>query len=296
MLFDTLLFADYSGAASASSQRRAIRLARATKGKQVSLATTRFTRTQLTDEFLRELDAASRANQRVIFGQDHQYSLPLSLIHELGLPGSITWRALLRALVDGTYGGPKLSGPRSFAREFNEWLEGKGRPAYFYSATKSDLYGVPRINPRNAAELHRLTERHRSNALTGSPKALNRVGDNGTVGGQTLCGLIEIDRLLRLSEDAGMHVSVWPFDGLSIDLPPYTEGHIMIEPYPTAVRDKEIPQSDESDALACALVVQQADYAGELVRMLDLRALSALDAERVRLEGWIASHRLPLTR
>jgi hypothetical protein len=71
----------------------------------------------------------------VIFGQDHQYSLPLGLIQELDLPGSITWRALLRALVHGTYGGPKLAAPRSFAREFNEWLEVKGRPPRSESAT-----------------------------------------------------------------------------------------------------------------------------------------------------------------
>jgi hypothetical protein len=261
---------------------------------QVSLVPARFTRAGLTDELLRELTAASQANQRVIFGQDHQYSLPLGFIEELGLSPSISWRALLSTLMTGSYGGPKLASPRTFGREFNKWLEGKGRPPYFYSATKSELYGIPRSNPRmREVELYRLTERQRSGARTGNPKAFNRLGDNGAVGGQTLCGLMEIDRLLRLADDAGLHVSVWPFDGLSIDAPPYTKGHIMIEPYPTAVRDKQIPQTDESDALACVAMVERANSSGELIQILDLRALSTLDADRVRLEGWIAAHRPP---
>ena len=47
----------------------------------------------------------------------------------------------------------------------------------------------------------------------------------------------------------------------------------MIEPYPTAVRDKAVVQSDAADALASADEVRRADRLGELSQLLDLSSL-----------------------
>lgn len=293
MLFDWYLFADYSGAQSASAQRRNIRLAEATRGNEASIVEARFSRDDLGDALLQRLRAATAQGKRVIFGQDHQYGLPASLLTELGIR-HLSWRALLRVLVAGSYGegAPALRPPHEFGRMLNRWLIARGHPPYFYSATKALRYGVPGQNPRpNDQSLYRLTERRHPHSGRGTPKAFNRIGDNGTVGGQTLLGLLQVERLLRRCEADGIRVAVWPFDGLSLDLSTYEGAHVMIEPYPTAVRGPGVAQSDAADALACADEVRSADHSGHLSRLLDLTSLTSSDAELAQIEGWIASHR-----
>ena len=66
--------------------------------------------------------------------------------------------------------------------------------------------------------------------------------------------------------------------------------HVMIEPYPTAVREAHVSQTDESDALASVAHVQSADLAGTLDRLLDLTGLGSEQASVAQFEGWILSH------
>jgi hypothetical protein len=297
MLFDRYLFADYSGAQSKSTQRKNIRLAAATREATARIVEGRFCRDVLAQEMLRELRSATSQGERVIFGQDHQYGLPAALLRELGVR-HLPWREVLRVLVSGAYGerAPALGPPQEFGQLLNRWLVARGGLPYFYSATKASLYGVPGQNPRaNDRTLYRLTERCGAHSGRGTPKAFNRIGDNGTVGGQTLLGLLQVESLLRQCKAEGIRVAVWPFDGLSLETDAYEGAHVMIEPYPTAVRGAEV-QSDEADALASANEVRRADQSGELSRLLDLSSLSAPDAELAQIEGWIAAHRPELLR
>jgi hypothetical protein len=293
MLFDEYLFADYSGALATSAQRKSIRLAAASVDGSPSIVERRLTRDDLVEEFVARLEQATRHRRRVCFGQDHQYSVPLGLLQELGLVNQ-RWRSVLDALATGGYGdaAPKLGHPKIFARPFNDWLVARGHEPYFYSATKAGLYEVPQRNPRSGDRAcYRLTERCRSDSGTGAPKAFNRVGDNGTVGGQSLVGMLAIRRLLAQCADLRIPVAVWPFDGLSIVEEAYKNAHVMIEPYPSAVRTSDIPQTDDSDALACAAHLQAADRNGELKPFLDLSGIRSEDAAIVAVEGWIVSHR-----
>ena len=84
----------------------------------------------------------------------------------------------------------------------------------------------------------------------------NRLGDNGTVGGQSLVGLVALNSLLSRCRSEGIAITVWPFDGLSVLDRAYSNAHVMIEPYPTAVREEHVSQTDESDALASVAHVQ----------------------------------------
>jgi hypothetical protein len=83
-------------------------------------------------------------------------------------------------------------------------------------------------------------------------------------------------------------VAVWPFDGLSVTDAGYSDAHVIIEPYPSAVRGAA--QSDDSDATASADHVREADLAGTLPGLLDLSSLDAAQAATVAIEGWIVSH------
>lgn len=149
---------------------------------------------------------------------------------------------------------------------------------YFWSATKS--YGVPRLPPRPRGDptVRRLTE-------VGVACAFDRLGDNGTVAGQTIVG---IPRVLELvdSPPEGARLRVWPFDGLHLG--GFTGSHVMVEPYPSKVRADGIAQTDANDAIACVTWAQTRDRSGALASELDLRGLSKPRRGRVRFEGWIA--------
>jgi hypothetical protein len=80
------------------------------------------------------------------------------------------------------------------------------------------------------------------------------------------------------------------FDGLSVLSDGYAGAHVMIEPYPSAVRGRAVAQSDDSDALACADHIRDADRAGEVGKRLDISSLDADSAAIAVVEGWIVSH------
>ena len=293
MLFDEYLFADYSGAIAESHQRRAIRLARASRAGPPALVEKRLSRDELAAEFLARLKVASSARRRVCFGQDHQYGIPHALAQELSVDG-LPWRDALNALYAGSYGGPAFAHPQRFAAAFNSWLLARGQRPYFYSATKAHTYGLPNRDPRDGDDsVYRMTERCRPQSGTGTPKPFNRVGDNGTVGGQSLVGMSAILDILAVCEREGVRVAVWPFDGLAIADAAYTCAHVMIEPYPSAVRAAAVAQDDDSDALASAEHVRELDARGLLGNALDLSGLGPAAAAVVRFEGWIVSHQPP---
>jgi hypothetical protein len=252
-----------------------------------------MTRDTLQSETLRSLEAATNERVRLAFGRDHQFSIPVGLATEIGLRGK-TWREALDSLVLGTYGGPGLAQISEFAQKFNGWLISRSRPPYFFSRTKAAYYGVPAENPRPGladSTTYRLTELYPGPQKQYAPKPLNWIGDNGTVGGQTIVGLVLLYELLDEAQRRGIPVAVWPFDGLDINSSAYEGRHVMFEPYPSSVRDLGVRQTDWNDAEASVLYIQQADQAGELPALLDLHALTEEQRARVLFEGWIIGHR-----
>lgn len=119
----------------------------------------------------------------------------------------------------------------------------------------------------------------------------NRLGDPGSVGGQSLLGMGKLRDLMLACEQTGVKLRFWPFDGLDILGPEYTHAHVCVEPYPSALRPAGVPQSDENDALHSAHAVQFADAGGRLWELLDLRALADPDKKTAAFEGWILGSR-----
>jgi len=294
-LFDLYEFADYSGASDTAQQRRAIKVARSEGSNEPELLNIALTREGLLLEILESLRAATMDGKRMMLGQDHQYSIPYGLAQEIGL--DLDWRKGLKMLVKGTYApdAPALDHPKIFTRPFNEFLVSHGKPSYFYSATKSVRYGIPDRNPREKGDpaVYRLCERYPGIFGTGNPKPLNRVGDNGSVGGQTLVGLVKIMELIEMCDHEGIPLKCWPYDGIDITSTDYEGCHVLIEPYPSAAGVRNQPRSDAEDAIAATRMISEADRNGTLTRLLDLTPLSARDQQIVKFEGWIVGH-LPL--
>jgi hypothetical protein len=268
--FDTFLFADYSGAASASGQRRAITLWRLDRGSRARKVAGPFTREALRQTILATLAQATRTGRRVLFGIDHQWSWPLDLWAVAGLAGR-PWRAALNALVLGEGGRPPLGPAHSFPAAFNAWAGAsvfhcrvRSLARAYGVATRSDWPGDP----------VRLAER----AMPGA-KPATRLGGTGAVAGQTLVGLAELHRLLADASRSGIPVLAWPMDALADD----GGSHVGCEIYPSFCRPSSVRKTDDADARWTCLWASRADLAS----LLDLTRAPARVREAARLEGWI---------
>jgi hypothetical protein len=300
-LFQAYMMADYSGAEDLAVQRRSIRVAIG-EGGEISILQESFTRTSLVRGLVTRLADLTRRGVRALVGLDHQYGIPVALAEEIGL-GGLSWRAALARLYAGGYGegaaGPRWGHPRGFAAAFNDFLRTQGRTDYFWSATKSELYGLRHnSNPRAAtaaAGVFRLTELCRGIGSPATPKPLSRVGDNGSVGGQSCCGMGHLIEVLQACELQHVPVAVWPMDGLDICSHAYAGRHVFAEPYPSAKRDRAVSQTDENDARESVRFLMERDAQGLLPAVCDLSRLTADEARTVQFEGWILSH-LPWNR
>ncbi len=300
-LFQAYVMSDYSGAEDLAVQRRSIKVA-VGEGGPIDILPARFTRSSLVRELVARLAIYSRRGIRALVGIDHQYGIPAALAEEIGL-GDLSWRDTLARLYMGGYGagglGPRWEHPRRFAAAFNDFLRGQGSPDYFWSATKRDVYSLRHgSNPRAAignVGVLRLTELCRGVGTPATPKPLSRLGDNGSVGNQSCCGMGHLLELLQACEQEKLSVAVWPMDGLDIRSPAYAGKHVFAEPYPSAKRDRAVVQTDENDARESVRFVQEKDQCGELPAVCDLSTLKPEEARIVEFEGWILSH-LPWNR
>jgi hypothetical protein len=268
--FDTFLFADYSGAADPSAQKRAMALWRLDRGGRARKVRGPFTRDSLREAIFDALAEATAWGRRVLFGIDHQWSWPRDLWRAAGLEGW-PWREALGRLVEGDGRWPPLGPPDRFAAAFNAFAGAgifhcrvKGLAARYGLPTRSDWKGDP----------VRLTER----AMPGA-KPATRLGGVGAVAGQTLVGLGQLHRLLSDAAAAGIPLLAWPFDGLADD----GRSHVGVEIYPSFYRPSHVSKSHDADARACCMWASSAD----LRRLLDLRRAPRAVRETARIEGWI---------
>jgi hypothetical protein len=268
--FDTYLFADYSGAASPSAQRRAIALWGLDRGGRPRKVAGPFTRETLRVAILAALVEATRAGRRVLFGVDHQWSWPRDLWAAAGLAGR-PWREALRSLVSGEGGRPPLGPAHVFPAAFNAWAGA----TIFHCRVKglARAYGLPTTSTWSGDPV-RLAE----HAMPGA-KPATRLGGTGAVAGQTLVGLVELHRLLEDARSLGVPVLAWPIDTLADD----GQSHVGCEIYPSFCRPPHVRQTDDADARWTCLWASRADLASAL----DLRRAPAAVREAARLEGWI---------
>ncbi len=268
--FDTFLFADYSGAASPAVQRRAIALWRADRGGRPRKVQGPFTRGTLREEVLAVLLQATREGRRVLFGIDHQWSWPRDLWAAAGLAGR-PWREALAALVDGGGGRPPLGPAHVFPAAFNAWAG----TAIFHCRVRglARAYAVPTLASWTGDPV-RLAER----AMPGA-KPATRLGGTGAVAGQTLVGLVELQRLLQDARQLGVEILAWPMDAREDD----GRSHVGCEIYPSFCRPRHVRKTDDADACWTCRWAARAD----LARALDLTGAPAAVQEAARLEGWI---------
>lgn len=280
-VFDTFLFADYSGAEAPAAQRPAISLFRLDRRDETPRKIHGpFIRETLRGEMLEQLNAATREGRRVLFGIDHQWSWPLDLLAAASLR-DLPWRECLSRLATGNGDLPPLGPPSQWARAFNR---AAGAPVFHCRVrTLAKKYGLPtssswRGNPVRVVE-----------TLMKGAKPATRLGGAGAVAGQTLAGLRELHLLLGEIDRLGLPVRAWPFDALHDD----GVSHIGCEIYPGHYRRElrrrgrveirpDWSEHDRDAALSCVWA-----RSTPLGRRLDLRGEGAEIRHAARSEGWI---------
>lgn len=289
MLFDQYLFADYSGGGEDAHAQANIALytlsADSSPEKLTPLTgyAKNFSRNALTDFVGLRLDQATDQKQRVIFGFDHQYAWPMRLRQHARI-ATLDWRSSLQRLLEGdeSSGLPRLDIPRRYCRLFNEFSQQASFWTPFHGV--ANAYGVSIARPRESIqERFRLTELVKPIQGEARPKPADAVGGTGegVVGGQTICGLRQIGRMLHRKD-----IAWWPFDGLDMNLPPYVGKHVGVEIYPSAIRQGPM-QSDDHDASETCLAVRAVDTSGRLGSLLRLNIESEEVKQRILIEGWI---------
>lgn len=299
MTFTRFLFADYSGAAEHHSTTRSIVLAEASATTDPTVHGRTWSRNDLHAHVERQLLDAP-PGERMLFGFDHQYSWPVAMMEHAGFPGS-DWDAFLQWLVtgDAAAGRPALDTPSRYATSMNEYVRGSLGQDLFYAPTEK--YGVGRDRPRWATArearlrgCEQLRFPTRDREMGSFACALGGQGQ-GSVGGQTLCGLSFLYRL-RSNEALRRRVAVWPFDGLDLGAEAYHGRHVAVEIYPSGIRPRDQPQNDHNDAIASVLLLATIAQEGLFDEWMSPGAVPEAFHERTRLEGWIlgaGKHALP---
>ncbi|MDF2934687.1 MAG: hypothetical protein K0Q90_60 [Paenibacillaceae bacterium] len=319
-VFDWFAFADYSGAAEAAAQRRAIAWA-VDRGDGKGIAVVQgVTRQGLLQEAVALLLEAERKGKRVLFGFDHNYGFPSGFYEALWGAEPVSWEQITGDYcksvehfagwqerggargrgepadnhkkgscgVDGSMRLEQWS-PREWARAAN------GQITLALGVAEGPFWGS-RFGPKPGAGLFRtfsladgrsfvLHDRRLVEERYRRLKPGYQLGGIGSVGQQTLYGVLYLRELLELCKEAGVAVHIWPQHGTRI---PDT-GHVAAEVYPTlslAMEGIRGPRTDAGDAAACVSWLSRLDREGGLEELLAL-SFGEEEWQRARLEGWV---------
>lgn len=265
--FDRYAFADYSGSSSLRLQKKHIVLS--VWGAEPE----HFTREELFLRVCSLLERATAAGERVVLGFDHSYSFPQGFFEKVTGSSPTAWEQ-----VTGLLDGAEADG-RGWAARMNELFRVRhgvetGGPFW---GPNFKLQG--KRPPFPYAELG-MSERRLVEERCRKMKPIYQIGGAGTVGLQAIYGIAYLARLRRFCRERGIPLFAWPFDGW--DLP--TEGHVLVEVYPTLFNLGV--RSDEEDAKACTDWLQQRDADGTLERFFHPQ-LTGAERMRAQLEGWV---------
>lgn len=281
-LFDVYIAIDFSGSKDTVRQRHGIAVAETEQGSSPHVRANEFTRFEAVWYLLQRILHHNSKGKRVLCGFDFQYSFPEGFWYALtGL--TEIWGDIVRGMAEGVPGLPAVvEKPESNARRWAE-LANKKISGGHLGVKVGPFWGPNHsqsINPefpfsKVAFNEYRLTEKRGPGF-----KPIFKVGGQGSVGLQSLCGmpyLFQI-RTTCLQQKVGFHC--WPFEGWG----PEGSKHFMVEWYPALYNQGQ--KSDENDALACVEWAKEVDDRGELLTYLT-PSLSDAEKARAAIEGWV---------
>jgi hypothetical protein len=250
-LFKTYIGIDYSGAQTAVSRNKGLRVFKATldsdpiRVKSPAGKKLNWTRKEIAHWCLDLLNG----NDPAILGIDHGFSFPMNYMERYQIT---TWD--------------------QFLEDFQQhWPTDQDN-----ITTESLRRGNQRTG--NHTEL-RLTEKWASSA-----QSVFKLDGAGTVGKSTHCGIPWL-RFIRRNADPANMPHFWPFDGF--DIPPNKS--VIVEIFPSILRKRyprQYKTTDEHDAMCVSQWLKDMDTRGHLNTYVN-PPLTDQEREIARLEGWI---------
>ena len=250
--FERYIGIDYSGASSADSRQKGLRIYSADSNSdpiQISTPSVEngaryWSRQEVAEWLLNELASDSAT----IVGIDHAFSFPDTYFYRYELN---TWDQFIRDFVEHW----PLHEPHTFVDFIRD-----NHPARI---------GDPKE--------FRITDKRTSTA-----KSVFKFDVRGQVAKSTHAG---IPWLLKIRQELGSKVRFWPFDGWDI----VPGKHLIAESYPAILKNrypKEDRTQDEHDAYAIARWLKESDQDGFLERYLN-PPLTDEEQKVAEREGWI---------
>ncbi len=280
-LFDIYIAVDFSGAKDPCQQKKHIAFAEIQHDRPTPRVEDGLTRSAAISHLTARLRYHGSRGRRVLCGFDFQYSFPAGLWRTLtDLPD--TWGQMAQGMADGVPGLPQIvEEPESNAREWAEAANNQiahqlGCPAGpfwgpNFSQAKDPGFFRSQKRPFNE---YRIVER----CLPGC-KPIFKIGGQGSVGLQSLCGIPSLFRLRSLCSAQNIPIHFWPFDGWGL-----RGTHTLVEWYP-AIHNKG-QKSDKNDACACVEWAQSMDEDGSLSRFFT-PCLPSSEKTQAIFEGWV---------
>ena len=280
-LFDVYIAVDFSGSKDAGRQKSSIAVAEAHRGTTPETIKDRFSRFEVVLFVLQRLLHHNSKGKRVLCGFDFSYSFPKGFWHTLTGQPEI-WSNMTSCLVNGIANLPPITEkPEPNAREWAGLANKK--LAYGLGTGKGPFWGPgstqstdPKF-PFSKVDFneYRLTEKRGSGL-----KSIFKIGGNGTVGLQSLCGIPYLFQIQTTCVQQKVPLHCWPFDGWE----PEGSTHCLVEWYPSLYNKGE--KSHEQDALAC---VNWAMGMDDQEKLQDHFVPDLSDDEKAQamIEGWV---------
>jgi hypothetical protein len=280
-LFDVFIAVDFSGSKDPRQQKKHIAFAETEHGLLTPRISRGLTRSAAISHLIERLRYHDSQGKRVLCGYDFQYSFPAGFWRALtNLPE--IWSEMIQGISEGVFGLPKISEePASNARE---WAEVANNQIVRHLGSPVGPFWGPNFSPakdpgffhylKTPFDEYRLVEKR----LPGC-KPIFKIGGQGSVGLQSLCGIPCLFRIRTVCSEQNIPLHFWPFDGW--DCGGY---HVIVEWYPTIHNRGR--KSDEKDACACVEWAKSADEGGTLSHYFSPR-LSTSEEAHVTFEGWV---------
>jgi hypothetical protein len=279
--FDAFIAIDFSGSKHSYLQKKHIVFAE-TEHKLASTAIkSGFTRFTVILHLMERLQYHTKKRNRVLLGFDFCYSFPRGLWYSLTNTREV-WGAMIKGMAEGFSGLPPIiEEPLSNARLWAELANKKITQSL--NCPSGPFWGANFIQARNPkffgrSDLpfseYRIVEKRLPRC-----KSVFKIGGQGSVGLQSLCGMPLLARLQSLCLQEGTPLHAWPFEGWDFE-----KKNVLVEWYPAIYNINR--KSDENDAIACVEWAKSADAQGSLTRYFH-PDLSATEKAQAEFEGWI---------
>lgn len=280
-LFDIYIAIDFSGSKDTGRQKATIAFAELERGSSPQSFVNQFTRFDAVWYLMQRIFHHNSNGRRVLCGFDFSYAFPQGFWNVLTGEHE-KWMDMIKGMAEGIANLPAIvDKPESNARK---WAELANRKIVRNVETRIGPFWGPGFtqttDPKFSYSKTKFAEYRAVEKRDSGFKPIFKIGGQGAVGLQSLCGIPYLHHLKTTCTQQKVDLHCWPFDGWE------TNGyaHLLVEWYPALYNSEK--KTHESDALACVKWAAEQDT-NDLLRDYLIPDISEKDRDQASIEGWV---------